>query len=192
MQKKPRVGVDVDGVLADLITPMFELMNRLLHTSYSVEHMEDWSIDHLIPADRADEFWRELGKPGLHAQLKPHPGAVEGIRALSDVADVYIVTSYLHGAETWVYERDAWLHKHFGIPRAKIVHTRAKYTFYGRVLVDDKPENVVEWQAEHPHGAGVLWLQPYNRRNDDARIQHRTDRWDEVIRLATAGASASK
>ena len=29
MNKKPRVGVDVDGVLADMMTPLFEVMNRL-------------------------------------------------------------------------------------------------------------------------------------------------------------------
>lgn len=186
MNKKPRVGVDVDGVLADMMTPLFEVMNRLFGTAYTVEHMEDWTVDPLIPEGRADEFWRELGKPGLHARLLPYPGAVEGMRALGDAADVYIVTSYLHGAETWVHERDAWLAEHFGIPRAKIVHTRAKYTFYGRVLVDDKPENVIEWQTEHPSGAGVLWSQPYNRRNDDPRIRHRLDRWEDVIRLATS------
>ncbi len=186
MNKKPRVGVDVDGVLADLMTPMFALLNRLAGTAYSVEHMDDWTIDPLIPKDHADEFWRELGRPGLHANLQPYAGAVEGMRALSEVADVYIVTSYLTGAETWVHERDAWLAEHFSIPRARIVHTRAKYTFYGRALVDDKPENVIEWQTEHAHGAGVLWLQAYNRRCDDARIRHRTDQWQDLVRLVTA------
>ena len=187
MNKKPRVGVDVDGVLADLMTPLFDLMNRLYRTSYSVEHMEDWAIDPFIPEGRADEFWRELGKPGLHARLKPYPGAVEGMRALGEVADVYIVTSYLHGAETWVHERDAWLMEHFHIPRAQIVHTRAKYTFYGRALVDDKPDNVVEWQTEHAHGLGVLWGQPYNRRFEDPRVKHRVEAWEPLIRLVTAG-----
>ena len=164
MQSKPRVGVDVDGVLADLLTPLFQHMNAMLGTAYVPDHMKDWDVAELIPEARRDEFWQTFGRDvRVHDALQPCPGAIEGMSLLGEVADVYIVTAYLHSAPTWVHDRDKWLSDRFGISDKKIVHTHAKYTFFGKALVDDKPSTVEAWSREHSRGTGVLWDQPYNR-----------------------------
>lgn len=164
LARKPRVGVDVDGVLADLLTPLFQHLNTLLGTTYAPDHMKDWDIAELVPPERRDEFWNTFGREvRVHDALQPLPGAVEGMKLLQEVADVYIVTAYLRSAPTWVHDRDRWLSEHFGVGDKKIVHTHAKYVFSGEMLIDDKPETVERWCREHPNGRGVLWDQPYNR-----------------------------
>lgn len=40
-------------------------------------------------------------------------------------------------------------------------------------------------RPSNAHGAGVLWLQAYDRRCDDERIRHRTDQWQDLVRLVT-------
>jgi 5'(3')-deoxyribonucleotidase len=195
--RKPRVGVDVDGVLADLLAPLFQHLNTMLGTAYAADHMKDWDITELIPPARRDEFWNTFGQEvRVHDALKPLPGAIEGMRFLAEHADVYVVTAYLRSAPTWVHDRDRWLSEHFGVSDKKIVHTHAKYVFSGAMLVDDKPQTVLRWQEENPNGLGVLWAQPYNAAYDrvgDAtsppvpgtRVDLRTDSWEFLVELVT-------
>jgi 5'(3')-deoxyribonucleotidase len=185
--KKPRVGVDVDGVLGDLLTPMFELLNSMFGLQVTLDVMKEWDFDHLIPEGRLEDFWDAVGEPGFQQKMRPYPGAVDGMKLLGEVADVYIVTSYLHNGRQWVYERDAWILDTFGVPRHKMVHTKAKYTFFGKMLVDDKPENVEGWGEEHPTGVPVIWSRPYNEPyvfNDAVKSRMvRTADWSEVAKL---------
>jgi 5'(3')-deoxyribonucleotidase len=185
--KKPRVGIDVDGVLGDLLTPMFGPLNEMFGLQVTLDVMKEWDFDHLIPEGRLQEFWDAVGAPGFQDRMHPYPGAVEGIQLLKEVADVYIVTAYLTNGKQWVYERDAWIFKTFGIERHKMVHTKAKYTFFGRMLVDDKPSNIDGHAQEHPTAVPVIWDRPYNQvfdwHPDVVPRLVRTSSWDEVARL---------
>ncbi len=179
--KRKRVGVDVDGVLADLLTPTFRLLKTQFGVDVSPDHMTSWAFGDLVPEAVRGAFWKALGEPRyVHDNLIPYAGAVEGMARLAEVAEVFVVTSYLHAASTWVHERDAWIMEHFNIPRSRMVHTPAKYVFFGAALIDDKPQNIDEWQAEFPEGAGILWAQPYNA-GHPARF--RTSSWQEAVRI---------
>ena len=187
IRKKPRVGVDVDGVLADILEPCFKVASEMMGSEITMDHMVAWDLDHLLPPDRIEEFWLRIGEPGLCRGLKPYPGAVEGLAALREVADVYIVTAYLHDAVQWVHERDKWIQEHFGIPSKKMVHTKAKYTFSGKALIDDKPQNIQEWGDEHGTGIPILWSMPYNEKAQfTASLDYkvvRTNSWENIVRV---------
>lgn len=184
---KPRVGIDVDGVLADLLTPSLRIASEMLGREVSMSDMTGWDLDSLFSSKEAvEDLWDRVGAAGVCRNLTPYDGAVDGMRALREVADVYIVTAYLHNGPTWTHERDAWVQEHFAIPRSKIVHTKAKYIFAGDALVDDKPRNIEEWAREHT-GMPVLWVQPYNSTHSfgvdlDARVE-RTSNWDVLVDL---------
>lgn len=178
MDKKPRIGVDVDGVLGDFLTPAYKAAETLFGVTGDPRLQTTWDMEHLVPPDRVDDFWEFIGNMNFHDLMIPFPGAVAGMKALAEVADVYIVTTHLKSGKTWVYDRDIWLKNHFNINRKKIIHTAAKYTFQGIALVDDKPENVHKWQEENKEGLGILWDQPYNRKAD-ARLIAKS--WDAVI-----------
>ena len=185
--KRPRVGVDVDGVIGDLFSIMLtgyaDLFGRTL------DGLTTWDVSPHIPDGRIGEYWAHIGSLPVHSgMLQPYPGAVEGIKALSSVADVYIVTSDLGSCRTWAADRNEWLARHFGVSRKKVIHTDAKYTFAGAMLVDDKPDHIEAWAREHPRGLGVLFAQPYNKahRFDDeltGRV-YRTSDWADISALA--------
>lgn len=162
-RRHKRVGVDVDGVLGDLLDPLFAFFNARYGTQYGVSHMVGWDVADLVPDGDVEGFWRDFGREvRVHDVLRPYDGAVEGMRHLAEVADVYVVTSHLHTAPTWVYDRDRWVMEHFGVPKSRMVHASDKYVFAGAGLIDDKPQNVIEWQEEYPDAKGVLWRQRYN------------------------------
>lgn len=161
--RKPRVLLDVDGVLADFLTPSFAILNRLSGLSHVAADLKEWDLFSLFPRTVEDAFYDECNKPGFCSSLPVLPGAVEFVAGLREVADVYIVTSPMNHNQTWTWERQQWLKQHFDVPHRHIVHTSAKYLCVGDVLIDDRPLNIEEWEREHAKGVGALWDAPYNK-----------------------------
>jgi 5'(3')-deoxyribonucleotidase len=181
-----RVGLDVDGVLGDLLTPLLAIASDLLQRDVVVSHLQSWALDDLFVGDEArllPELWRRAGSPGFCRSITPYPGAAEGVAALREAgASLFVVTSPLHDAPTWTHEREEWLKEHFGIDRRHVVHAHEKYVFHGGMLVDDKPENIERWMVEHVGGA-ILWRQPWNEAHvfrDPGRVR-RTNDWTQVL-----------
>lgn len=185
---KHRVLLDVDGVLADLLTPCLAVASEIVGRELMPADMSEWHFESLLP-DKSDvnTLWKRIGAPGVCRSLLPYPDAVEGVRALAEVAHVYAVTLPLSANPQWTSEREAWLLEHFGIPQNMVVHTAAKYLVKGAMLVDDKPEHVQEWAREHERGIPVLWEHPYTARHafpHDVRYKVvRTNDWDVLRRL---------
>lgn len=187
---RKRVGIDVDGVLADFQTPCLSAMSTLLGREIVPTEVTEWDIMKLVPETMHPALDRLLGRRGFAESLQPLPGAIRGVDLLRKVADVYIVTSPFSASETWVHEREKWLNRHFGIARKHVVHTAAKYTFSGAMLIDDRPENVEEWAREHPTGVPVLWAAHYNNEHKFHPSVHyktvRTTDWEELAGILDA------
>lgn len=181
---KPRVLVDVDGVLADFIGSALRIVNGLFGTSHVPEDVTEFSIaDSLgLNAEQASLMKRAIGgSPRLAGGLAVLPGAKDGMRALREVADVYIVTSSWDSNETWEYDRKAWLKRNFGIGHHDIVFTAAKHLVYGDVLVDDKTSTCEAWREAWPNGVAVQWRTPHNRR--DAWSGVSASDWSHLVDL---------
>ena len=183
VKRKPRAGVDVDGVICNLHDELIRIAKRHFKVDIS---LDSWDFDSSFSKEDASLFCSIVGEPGLHSILKPYKGALQGMMKLQEVADVYIVTSHLSHGPTWVHERDRWIQDLFQISDKKIVHTKAKYTFFGDILVDDKPSNCESWSEEH-NKTSVLWAQPYNEKHQvkesvkDKII--RTNSWSDVVEM---------
>lgn len=161
---KPRVLLDVDGVLADFLTPSFAILNAITGLKHKPEDLREWDLFSLYPRTAESAFYDECNAPGLCAGLPIIPGAQAFVASLLQFADVYVVTSPMNHNRTWAWEREQWLQKHFDIPAKKVVHTSAKYLCLGDVLIDDKPSNIEAWERAHgPKGIGLLWDAPYNQ-----------------------------
>lgn len=163
---KPRVLLDCDGVLADFIGGALRIVNSMFgtnHVSADVTEFDFAGSLGLEPVDAAN-VKRAIGNlQGFAASLAVLPGAIDGVRRLRDVADVYVVTAQWIGNLTWTHERERWLDRHFGIQSIRVIHTSAKYVCSGDVLVDDKTSTCEEWRAAHPDGIAVQWSTPHNR-----------------------------
>lgn len=168
MTRRPVVLLDCDGVLADFIGGVLPLINGLLDTRHTAEDVTEFSFADALkmtPGDAA-RVKRAIGsQPRLAAGLAVYPGAIDGVRRLREVADVYIVTSSWDSNETWEFDRKAWLRRHFGIGHHDIVFTAAKHLVCGDMLIDDKTSTCEAWRAAWPRGIPVQWSTPHNRRD---------------------------
>jgi 5'(3')-deoxyribonucleotidase len=159
---------DVDDVLANYKQGFIAAVNASGVRQLKPDHVfTDWDLSKSLglTEEEDDEVYMLINQPGFAQNLAPLPGAVDGVRKIMEIADVLFVTSPLKTSPTWGYDRMHWLQKYFGEELGKkVVSTAEKHAIDGDFLCDDKPDHVVQWQAEHPRGRAILWITPQNMR----------------------------
>ena len=183
-EHRPRVLLDVDGVLADFIGGALQIVNDLFGTAHVREDVTQFDIAASLglTAEQGAVMKRAIGAmPRFAGALRVLDGAVEAVRQLHQIAEIYIVTSPWNSNPTWCHDREAWLDRHFGILHARVIHTSAKHLVAGDILVDDKTSTLEQWRAAHPIGIAVQWATPHNR--CDAWDGASTSSWDELIAI---------
>jgi 5'(3')-deoxyribonucleotidase len=177
-----RVLLDVDGVLADFLTPFCETAFRVTGRRYAPTDFYSYGVfDHITePGEDVVEITRRCYAEWagvLHDILQPVPGAVEGVEALrAGGCEIYIVTQ----AVAWHRERALWLKHHFGVDPHSIVYTAAKHVVSGHAFVDDHPEHVMRWKDANSGGHALLFAQAYNRSSRLIRYD-----WDGIVDALT-------
>lgn len=173
---------------ADFVGASLDAIHRKFGVRYSPEQVTEYDFGSLPGWEEIrDRYWSEVAKAvGFCGSFEPFPGAVEGVAALREVADVEFLTSPMHGSPTWVHERDAWLERHFGAHHRDVLHVRKKHRVKGDVFVDDYPQNVESWQQHHPNGTALMWTRPYNVLEPFMTV----DNWGSLERFVRSVASA--
>lgn len=128
--------------------------------------------------DEEERMYKMLQAPGVANMMHPYPGAVEKVKSLANIADVYFVTTPMQGSPTWTYDRGLWLTRLFGDELgAKWVYTKYKFVVFGDILVDDKAENCYEFEKAWPGSIALRW-KPKGR--EVAKGLKNVDSWDMV------------
>lgn len=181
---RPRVLLDVDGVLADFTSGLLRIVHEVTGRSYAPDHVTEYDFARALSLtpDEREVVNRVIStRAGFCSGLDVFDGAYDGVRRLRSVADVYVATSPWNSAPTWTHERERWLWAHFEIPHARVLHGSAKHLIAGDFLVDDKTSACRDWQAAHPNGVAVQWQTPHNRNDGWTGISTRS--WDELCAL---------
>jgi len=175
------VMVDCDGPLADFVAATLDVVFEETGRRILPESITTWGIfDSINDKTLEDRVYEKIKSEGQCLALAVVSGAPEGIKRLQGIADLVVLTSPFHGAKTWVYERELWLERHFGIDPHDIIHARKKYHVYGDVLVDDRAQHLREWSRRWPNSRALLWNTPGNRSETGLE---RVKTWDEVYNI---------
>lgn len=187
MTYRPTILVDQDGVLADFDSHFWE---RCLQRGYSfdcepheqrhrfaTDHMTDkWERTHARFMVDHDEDW--------FADLPVIPGAVEGINALAEVADVWICTKPLEANTNCRDGKAQWVREHLGTEWEKrLIIAPDKSLIVGDILLDDAIK--LEW-LPRATWLPVVFPAPFNGAGSE---WERLPRWDwsqpveELLRL---------
>lgn len=180
-----RGAFDVDGVLGNFT----ELYLNAVRAATGRDIPKDWlpaqwDIDEDLGLTEKERkaTWDLINLPGQADFINPYPGAVEGIKKLSEIVDIFFVTSPVKSSPTWTYDRNKWLKRYFGKRLAGFVlYTEHKYTAAADFFVDDKPSHCEEWSEAWPHGKALLWTAGYNHSFQNDRIT-RVQNFDDVAR----------
>jgi len=185
-----RILIDCDGVLCDFLTPIVDAINKRqgrkgdgCFTADAVDRWDFWGALNVDRDTKRHVIRHVIEAPGFCVELNAFPGAVAQVKNLARAHDVYFVTTPWASSQTWVFERNQWLRKHFGSTLGgRVVQTKHKELLRGDILVDDKPETVERWQLENPRGVGLIWDRPSNRAVASPCL--RASSWSSVLDTA--------
>ena len=197
------VLLDVDGVVADLVSPVVARALELVglpKKTLADNDVDRWDIAEAVwckinqqPTVVSQDFtlselrsfvsgW--FNSQGFVTSLPVYEGAYECVKCIAKVADVYFVTAGRSQSKYWGYERTHWLKENFGGLYKGVVVTEHKYLVRGDFFLDDKIENVEVWGQQSTDCCYVL-DQPWNRNEGSCRSRVNLSQFTEIVESAT-------
>jgi 5'(3')-deoxyribonucleotidase len=158
-----RLGIDLDGVVANFTQGWMSLYNRQFGTELAVADSKRWNdLVDLTHFNDVDEFWKwssDLDGRSVFWHLEPFPGAVEAVRSLVDAGhSIIVITTKPAFAVADTYE---WIESH-RIPAAEIHILEEKWLVECDVYLDDGP-HVLPGLVEHrPESTVCRFVRPWN------------------------------
>jgi 5'(3')-deoxyribonucleotidase len=178
-----RLGIDVDDVVLDLLTPWLKRIARAVGDGVKEPH---WTPDDLTQW----EFWKDLGveeslvwstlTPDLYNDALPFPGVIEALREIRDMGHQVVFVTSTQSLDEFV-AKQRWLIRHGvgtlndefkGVGKWSEIKTKGDPSLHLDWLVDDYVGNLEKFT-----GYGVLVTRPHNRRTiyPGKRIKHLSD-----------------
>jgi uncharacterized HAD superfamily protein len=159
-----RLGIDLDGVVADFTKGWIDFYNRDFGTALTPDQVVSWNgMTEITHFQKMSEFWRwssDLDGRSLFWHLEPFPGALEALHQLHQEGhDIVILTMKPSFAKEDTHE---WIASQ-GIPTTEIHILDDKWRIDCDVYLDDAPR-VLKGLAEHrPDRLVCRYVRPWNR-----------------------------
>ena len=175
-----RIAVDLDGVLADTMVSVCQILNSRRSTPLTVESFVCWRAWEIAGITK-DEFFRALDEAWFSWETLPptEDNLDTKVGRLGKFGTVDIVTGR---SSATVPQANSWL-KHHRIPFDSFVRTdnstTAKLDLHYDLYIDDSSD-LMALLASKLHGSGVLYLRPWNRKTIEMPRIFKVDRWDRI------------
>lgn len=179
-----RLGIDLDGVVADFNRGWMTAYNDTFGADLAPEMVTTWDSPLVLthfPDMRAFWEWaRDHGGHSVFRHLEPYPTAVETIHELDREGHHIVI---LTAKPDWaVHDTLRWLADH-RIPTREIHITEAKHEVDCDVYLDDAPEQVRRITAHRGSTATVCrFVRPWNRPVEGAHDVHDWEGFRETVR----------
>lgn len=169
MPNKPRIAVDMDEVIAQVLPKFLDLYEA--ETGRRLRKA-DYHGKKIYQVEGGLRVRESLFQPGFFADLPVMPHSREVLRDLSDQYDIFIVTAAQEFRNSLADKHD-WLQEHFPfIPWKNYVFCGDKSIIRAEYMIDDHPHNLASFQ-----GKGLLFTASHNIHEDRFT---RVDDWLEV------------
>ena len=159
-----RLGIDLDGVVADFTTGWMAFYNRDFGTTLRVEDSTRWDDMIVLTHFRTiDEFWAwssDLDGRSVFWHLEPFPGAIEALQDLYRSGhDILIITAKPDFA---IDDTHAWVERHH-IPASGIHILEEKWEVDCDIYLDDGPYVLPDLLRHRPDRIVCRYVRPWNR-----------------------------
>lgn len=170
--RKPIVGIDMDDVIADTFQQRLDWYERDFGRRYTKNELQGQYLGDVIPEERVEAVHQYFFTPGFFRDLKPIPGAIEGVRALQEDFEVFIVTAAQQFPQC-LTEKNEWLDEYMPfIHWSHRVFCGHKHFLGAEYLIDDHAYNF-----EFFTGTPILYSAPHNLHEQKYQ---RVNDWEEV------------
>ena len=178
---KKTIAIDIDEVLADLITPWIKRYNLDFDDDIREEQIISWDISNFVKKEAVDYIYNYCADPKIYDFVKPIIGANLAITNLSKRFDIVYVTSSVYSVSGI---KKTWL-KNNRFPHSdNYVETMRKQYVDADIIIDDRFSNIYDFVFRKPSRTGILYAKSWNK---DANLESsnsilRLDDWDSIER----------
>lgn len=171
-----RVGIDLDGVVADFNNGWMRVYNEEFGTDLTADQVNSWHAPpQLTHFDDLSGFWRWARRDedaSIFRHFDVYPGAIEALETLATRHEIVILTMRppwaTHDTLTWIAKRR--------LPTREVHIVTDKWTVDCEVYLDDSPF-ILAALVQHRTGATVCrYVRPWNEPVPGARD---VAGWDE-------------
>lgn len=187
-----RLGIDLDGVVANFTKGWMHFYNEEFGTNLKVEDSRRWNdLVTLTHFANMGEFWRwssDLEGRSIFWHLETFPGAVEALVELSQQGhEIVIITTKPSFA---IDDTHDWIERH-GVPADEIHILEDKWLVHADVYLDDGPHILPALIQHRPESTVCRYVRPWNDPLEGAVDVTSFDEFREVVnRLAADGGAA--
>lgn len=161
-----RLGIDLDGVVADFNRGWITRFNRDHSTSLTIDDVLEWDAPMTLTgfAD-IDEFWAWFATAGdnggsIFADLDAYPQALDALRGLDSLGHELVVLTTK--PDFAVHETLRWLAEH-RFPTREVHLLEVKADIECDVYLDDADHNLESIAARRPDATVCRYVRPWNR-----------------------------
>jgi 5'(3')-deoxyribonucleotidase len=178
-----RIAVDIDGVLADQVSPILEKLNPKYNLQLTKDNITEWDTK-IGNTDIKIEIEKALLDRKYVLSLPLIEGAEKGMGYLYQNHHVTVATSRPKETEDATRE---WVEKYFKYHHFCNTRGKTKDCVQSDVLIDDYIPNIEDFAKRK--GISLLFSQPWNqdRKSLEKLIQDCKviccDNWDDVINI---------
>lgn len=159
-----RLGVDLDGVVADFNAGWIGLYNAEFGASLSTDDVVMWNAPVLLTHFASmRQFWKWAARAADGASifrvLEPFPGALDALHRLAEHHSIVIVTTKPRFAISDTFE---WLEEH-ALPTAEVHVVDDKPTVGCDVYLEDADHNLEAMRERRPDALVCRYVRPWNQ-----------------------------
>jgi 5'(3')-deoxyribonucleotidase len=159
-----RLGIDLDGVVADFNAAWIGRYNAEFGTRLPLDAVRHWDgipgVTHFT--DMAG-FWawaRHQDDASIFRHLEPYPDALETLHRLADAGHEIVILTF---KPDWaVSDTFAWLGEH-RVPTREVHVTEDKHLVACDVYLDDAPHQLERIRTARPDAVTCRFVRPWNR-----------------------------
>lgn len=169
--RKPRLAVDMDEVLADTLAKFIKLYNRDYKIPLDLKILPGNEIRDHIPEHIQMKVREYINEKGFFRDLEVIPGSVEVLKELNKKYEVFIVSAAMEFPNS-LHDKYEWLAEHFPFIGWQHIMFCGHKIVDTDILIDDRIKNFVDFK-----GRKLLFSSPHNMLLSD---YERVNNWQEV------------
>lgn len=174
MERKLRLAIDMDEVLADTIGKFITVYEQRHQTTVKLDDLPGKEFREVLPEEIRDTLRKYINEPGFFRDIPVMEGAYEVVEKLHEKYDLYIVSAAMEFKNS-LADKLEWLNEHFPfISWTNIVFCGHKIVDVD-IMIDDRIKNFVNFE-----GRKLLFTSPHNLNIHD---YERVNNWKEVANL---------
>ena len=179
---KPKIAVDLDGVLAETMEAWCRIVNERFGTRLKLDDLDTWTSWRKTGISK-EQFFEILDETWDAWESIPptEPRLAEKVETVEKLGDLDIVTGRsretVEGAKSWLRNQ--------GIPYKRFVRVRGwrdKVFLNYDVYIDDAPE-LMPLISRNPRMRGILYARPWNRDVTNMPRVFKANSWDDIPQL---------